>query len=550
MERIFSARLAPLAFSLSALFLAGCNEDTAPKTDTAQPAALASMVIPVCVNDECLVLDQNGAMLVNGDNTYAVTLSIPLNNTFIFAEDGQWNLANANGSQIIKPNFTDGLRLLTPGYFGFERDGKFGVMDQQGNEVQAPAYDEIYSGGDLPPGMGQYIVYGIDEKFGLLGADGHVVTEPLFDSLTTYKDIALAGGWILAERDAQNWVINLQTGETKQVGFDKFDEYANDHFVVSLGSKKGLADASNKLLTDLKYYWMGIPGNGLVAFKENHDSLCGYLDFQGKVAIAPAYAECEVFGQKGAMVKPKTDDGGKGKFSFIARTGQALTEPTFDWVGPAVHAPMGMFKNAPGYTQTGTLQNMFVAYYGIFDTDKGIELLKPEYVQVGVLTPDLFVFAKPDSPTKTVTFLGAANQQPTLGVMNASGKVLIEPGQYLNITLDKSGRFIRAMTESTRQTNTALYDLKGKLLVPAQWQEVVVDEARGALFAYALEGTPNDETRSLRALYSLNGTPSFQTRTVGCDVQQVIDGSGKVVWPTDPENFCGEPEDDEAADAQ
>ena len=109
MERMFSARLAPLAFSLSALFLAGCNEDTA------QPAALASMVIPVCVNDECLVLDQNGAMLVNGDNTYAVTLSIPLNNTFIFAEDGQWNLANANGSQIIKPNFPAGRRLLTPG---------------------------------------------------------------------------------------------------------------------------------------------------------------------------------------------------------------------------------------------------------------------------------------------------------------------------------------------------------------------------------------------------------------------------------------------------
>jgi len=93
-----------------------------------------------------------------------------------------------------------------------------------------------------------------------------------------------------------------------------------------------------------------------------------------------------------------------------------------------------------------------------------------------------------------------------------------------------------------------LYDLNGKLLVPAHWQEVVIDEQRGALFAYELEGTPSDETRSLRALYSLDGTPGFETRTVGCDVQQVIDGSGKVLWPTDPEHLCGE--SDDAAETQ
>lgn len=547
MEKTFIARLMPVALSLSALFLAGCHEDAATHS-TAPPSAvpLAAMVIPVCVNGECLVLDQKGSVLVNGDNTYAVALSVPLNSTFIYAEDGQWNVANADGTQVIKPAFTEGLRLLTPGFFGFERDGKWGVMDQQGNEVQPPAYDDIYPGGGTA--QGQYIVYGLDDKYGLLSAEGHVITAPLFDSLLTHQDSALAGGWVSAERDGQNWAINLQTRELKSVGFDKFVEYANEHFVVSQGRKKGLADASNTLLTELKYDWMGVPGDGLVAFKENFDSLCGYLDFKGQVAIAPSYDACEVFGHKGALVKAVGDDGKKGKYGFLARSGEWLIQPSFDSAEPAVHSPLGMLTSVPGFTQTGNLQNMFTVYFGLFDTDKGVELFKPEYAQIGVLTPDRFVFAKPDSPKKTITFLGSANQLATLGLMDAKGKVLIEPGQYVALTLDKSGRFIRAWTDTSRLATTALYDLNGKLLVPAHWQEVVIDEQRGALFAYELEGTPSDETRSLRALYSLDGTPGFETRTVGCDVQQVIDGSGKVLWPTDPEHLCGE--SDDAAETQ
>lgn len=536
MERIFSARVAPFAFSLSALFLTGC--DTGPKP-------LTSMVIPVCVNGECLVLDQMGTVLIDGHNTYAVALSVALNNTFIYAKDGQWSLANANGSQIIKTDFTDGLRLLTPGFFGFERDGKFGVMDQQGNEVQAPAYDDLYVGG-----QDEFIVYVVNGKRGILSADGQLLSEPVFDSSTARDDFAKLGSLVNAERNEQKWVVNLKTREVKPVEFDKVVEYANNHLIVAAGNKIGLADATGKPLSDLDYSWMGTPGDGLVAFKQTREGLCGYLDFKGTVVIAPTFDTCEVFGQKGAMVKLKDGADQKSKYGFIDRHGEWLIQPVYDSAGPAVHSFLGSLKNVPGYTQVGVLQSAWVATYGIFDTNKGVESIKPTYTQIGVLTPDLFVFANADSPKKTVSMFGMDSQTTSVGVMNAQGKVLIEPGQFVGITLDKSGRYLHALQDTSRLATTALYDLNGKLLVPAQWQEVVVDEARGALFAYALEGPSSDQTRNLRALYSLDGTPSFETRTVDCDVQQVIDGSGKVLWPTDPEEFCTEPEGEEPADTE
>lgn len=95
--------------------------------------------------------------------------------------------------------------------------------------------------------------------------------------------------------------------------------------------------------------------------------------------------------------------------------------------------------------------------------------------------------------------LGAESQTTSVGVMNAQGKVLIEPGQFVGITLDKSGRYLHARQDTSRLATTAFYYLNGKLLVPAKWQEVVVD----------------------------------------------IDGSANVLWPTDSEEFCAEPEDEE-----
>lgn len=529
MKCLTRAPVGPLLFCLSAALLAGCQS-------TPSTPAPAAMVLPVCINDECAVLDQNGVVQVSVDNDYDAVYDGPMNSTLLFARDGLWSLASGDGKQVLKPEFTDELWTLTPGYFGFKRNGKFGVMDEQGKEIQPPTYDEVFEGDD-----NEFIVYEVDGKRGFLSATGQKLSDPIFGPGRVRGNFAERGNWIIGERDGESWALSITTGELKKVEFEDIDAGAGQVMVVSKdgGEVKGLADAKATLVTELKYAWMGKPGVDLVAFKEAGAKLCGYMDFKGKTVIAPAFAKCMPFGKKSAAVMAANVEG-KNKGGFIGRDGKWLIEPTYASVGDVDLSFMGMLGNVPGYSHVGVLQNMFLAYYGVFDLNKGVEVLKPEYLQVGVLTDNLFAFSDLASPYRTLTVFGQPNQVRAVGVVNAQGKVLIKPDEFTYFKLDASGRYLSAHEAIGAPARVALYDLDGKLVVPARWQELVVDVARGAIFGYEVQGTGDDASRSLRALYRLDGTPVFDTSIVkaGCDVEQMRNGKGEVLWPVDPKAYC------------
>ena len=100
MKRLTRAPVGPLLFSLSALLLAGCQSTSSVST----PAA---MVLPVCINDECAVLDHNGVVQVPVDNDYDAVYDAPMNSTLLFARDGVWSLASGDGKQVLKAYFDE-----------------------------------------------------------------------------------------------------------------------------------------------------------------------------------------------------------------------------------------------------------------------------------------------------------------------------------------------------------------------------------------------------------------------------------------------------------
>ncbi|PJC96413.1 hypothetical protein GQ37_022285 [Janthinobacterium sp. BJB1] len=535
MKKNHYTRLPPLVRSLPFFLLASCEILRQAVAATIAPiAALPPMTIPLCINEQCGVLDQNGAILVSPDNDYDNIASAPSHNTFLFAKDGFWNLASANGKRIIKERFSDGeLLFLTPGYYGIGHDGKFSVMNAQGDEIQPAKFDTLYLGGNK-----EFIVYEIDGKLGFLSTTGILITELLFDSASIWTNLAQTGGWLTALRGNEKWIVNINTHEQKKVTFDKISSFADGHMVVAMNDGgQGLADANGNLLTELKYQRLGLPGNGLVAFHEESLSPCGYLDYQGRVAIPATFSSCEVFGQQGALVMTKTSDGtygNYGKAGLINRSGEWLIQPTYDWAGPAGHSVMGMLRNVPGYNSIAMRQGDY--RYGIFNVNKGVVVFQPDYLQIGVLNDNLFVFTKPDMPLKKTTMFGQATQTPPVGVMDAAGKVLIEPGQYIDIRLDATGHYLIAMENTTAQSALALYNLSGKQLVPAKWQELVINEARGVVFAY--ERMDSDQPGTLKAVYRLDGTPSFQLSRIACGAEQVLNSKGQTLWPANPKAFC------------
>ena len=158
-----------------------------------------------------------------------------------------------------------------------------------------------------------------------------------------------------------------------------------------------------------------------------------------------------------------------------------------------------------------------------------------------MLTPDRFVFSGADSPSIAVTMLGQSDSTPAVGLMDAAGKVLLKPEHFIDLQLDDSGHYLRAR-DGLDNGHVALLDLDGTQLIAPEWQELTIDKDRNVILGYDRDGDGDDAVRMLRAAYDLQGKPLFSIKRTGCGAEQLVDGNGKVIWPTDAKPYCPKPD--------
>jgi len=527
-----------LAASLG-LLLSACGSGDKPAADAApakqqQAPAPLPFVGTLCVNGRCAVIDQAAALHVPFESDlYDSYGSFLMNDTMLLQKDDQWELLDARTKAPLKTLGKD-IYELAPGYFGFTRDGKAGVMDYHGNEVQPARFDDVFSGGD-----GQYIGYELNGKNGILDAHGKQLTEAVYDTLIVRQDFSKRGGFVIGERGEQHWAISLKDGSQQQVAYGDLDEMQDGHMVATSPDHmhKGLVDAGGKLTIPLKYDLLGTPGEGLVSFREKNDGPCGYLDYAGKVVIEPRFADCMPFGKKGALAKTSEGDSATRKYGVIDRTGAWLVQPTYDYAGEAGRSMLGMLDHLPGYASVFKEVTTFSYTYGIYDLNQGRELVPTTYKQIGMLTPDRFVFSGADAPMITVSMLGQSDSTPAVGVMDASGKVLLKPEHFVDLQIDGSGHYLIGR-DGLENSHVALLDLDGKQLIAPEWQELTIDNDRHVILGYDRDGDGDDAVRMLRAAYDMNGKTLFAIRHTECGAEQLVDGNGKVIWPADPKPYC------------
>lgn len=513
--------------------LLGCDGAT-----KAAPAAVAieKMAVPLCLNERCGVLDQDGNVLVSFDSGYANILAADFKNKIFLGKDGFWSLASADGKTMIKPNVSANIIALTPGYFGFSRNGKYGVMDIDGNEVQKPRFDDIYPGGN-----DDFIIYEINGKRGILDAKAQDVSNAVYTTSVVYGDFRKRAMLIPAERDGENWLIDLKSKRQFKTAYADVAEFSDGHAVVLNKGRNlsGLVDANGAVVVGLRYQWIGTPSAGLVAFREKADGACGYMDYAGKVVIDPKYAQCLAFGTKGALAQERSANGEGGKFGMIDTHGNWVLKPAYDFADSAGLTSMGYQHDVPGYAAIGVKDGPFSIRYGIFNTDEGKVQIEPVYTQIGALGKGLFVFSDEKSPMVAMVFMDSHEQVSSVGIMDIDRKRLVEPSQFISASLDASGRFVQMVDGISKTAKVGLYDLQGHQVVPGKWEKLVVDTERGYILGYTVTAFDDGQTyEAIGALYDLQGKLRFSVETTSCGAKQVLDSGGKVIWPTEPQKYC------------
>jgi hypothetical protein len=403
------------------------------------------------------------------------------------------------------------------------------ISDSQGNVIQPPQYDAVYFAGDR-----EFIIYELGGKSGLMNAKAVPITEAVYDEIEDSSSYAGYGGLIMAKRGEENWLINSRTGTQEKVPYSKIYASREDavYWQVEHEGKRGLIDAEGKLLVSLKYTELGQVAEGLLSFRENHGS-CGYLDLQGKVVIEAKYSGCRPFGKKGAFVRGENnaETGESGRYGLLDRQGAWVIEPKYAYAYEAGAHISGWGEDVPGIS-TG---NIFSYRHGLFDTDKGVEIIAPKYALVVVLTDKILGFSTAETPKVSVS----GQELPAIGLMDYAEKVLLKPEKFTHIALEpSSGKFLLAVAQGKQ----ALIDLDGRQIIAPEWSKLTVNPTLNVIFAYEKWQDPEggDSVDILRAAYDFNGKPLFVIKKLPCGAEVLQDGDGKTLWPQDTAPYCAQ----------
>lgn len=536
----FARRLVPVAV---ALLLLACND--APPDNTAaanppekapEPASISieypepiPFAIPIRVNGKTAVINEKGERLIAFENDYEAIFPADYQNTLWVKKNALWQLIAKDGKKVLHPGISPFINRLTPGYFSFREGDRYGIVDAAGKIVHPALYDAIYASGE-----NAFITYEIEGKRGIMDAHGNLVTEALYDSSDVTSNLQKRRGLIPAERDGGYWIIDTKNGEQKQVGYIDINDFS-EGFAVAIAdmelNRRGLIDERGELTIPATYDWIANPSQGLVAFRENEDSPCGYMDTQGNIVIRPVFAACLPFGEAGAFVNERGEDGSSGKYILVDRGGKRIAQtPEYNdaaetstaWLGDS---PSGFISVARIVDENWTMA------FGIFNTHQGVEVIAPDtkYSQLSAITPNLFLYSSPDAPRFSDTLA-------SIGIVDATGKEILKPGDYGKIVLMQDGQYLLASGHATE----ALFDINGRELIAPKWVKLKVVKRLNAIFAYSLAA--DDETFLLRAIYALNGKPLLSVRKTACGAEELVDGAGKLLWPEDSQAFCPEQE--------
>ncbi|MCI8291219.1 MAG: WG repeat-containing protein [Clostridia bacterium] len=166
----------------------------------------------------------------------------------------------------------------------FERDGKYGLIDFNGNQVLAPEYDEIYS----LKGILKTLIINKDGKYGIFNTSSKsVAVSPLYVSIqafgATYND-----GYIVEDENKKFGLIGSDGKVVLQNNYDDiFKVVSSDKYVVKDGLKTKLIDKEGTTILESGFdEIVSINGDNIVIKKANR---YGIINTAGEVIIDTAY---------------------------------------------------------------------------------------------------------------------------------------------------------------------------------------------------------------------------------------------------------------------
>ena len=192
----------------------------------------------------------------------------------IFAKDSLWSVYNMSGTLLHDNKFT---------YLSYHQYGKYtvpelnkkkGLMDEFGNLLFAPTYDDIRLWCD----DSDFFAVEKKDRFGVVDRNNNIMVDFVYDEFgfgsnkCNLKPFKRDGKWGYMGMHTFMEIITPQ--------YDYAQSFNNGVAVVRIGDKEGVIDENGRVIVPIKYSTANISESGLSA--KDGDGVWHYFDSTGK----------------------------------------------------------------------------------------------------------------------------------------------------------------------------------------------------------------------------------------------------------------------------
>ncbi len=261
-------------------------------------------------------------------------------NVYIYEKDGKYGYVNNNFEVVIKPIYDEGLGGFEKKFRGkysiFELNGKYGVFDISENYIIPPIYDflsytnskNIFKFSSISTG-----------KSGLINIDNKEVLKPIYNTFDDEIIITNNGNSFIIIKELIEYNLLNNVGETK----------IKSNFI------SGNFDSN------------------IHVFEKNEKY--GYVDHNGKEVIKPIYEYASNFNKEKAIVRINE------KYGIINRFGELMIKPEYDKI-----SYRSVFKSKNSSSQVKSSSEIYYIKknnkVGVLDESLEI-IVEPIYDEIG-----------------------------------------------------------------------------------------------------------------------------------------------------------------------
>ena len=221
-----------------------------------------------------------------------------------YKKDGKFGLIDLDGNQITKPIY-DEINTLQykEGEMLIKKEGKYGVINQNGYILVEPKYDQIqadtYYDSDTHYKYDGYIVSNKTEegyRYGYISNERDEYLELKYNDIKRISEIDSKDVYLLAALNGRYGIFkenkNIIPNEYQSITFDSI----NSIFVVQKGKKYGVLSLEGNEILKCDFEKIDVKGKYLYA--TNSDQVEQVYDIKGKLTDIPNYMTIEDIPEK------------------------------------------------------------------------------------------------------------------------------------------------------------------------------------------------------------------------------------------------------------